>query len=426
MRTFVIKDLLLLLRDRKELVILILMPLVLIAILSFALGGIFDNMSPKLEMTVVLVNTEQEKEGFERFVRDVRAADLPEGAEAQLLQAAQQLRPQQLLRNMLQSESLSDMIRLSEMDGEAARLALERNEATAVVTIPPDFTYGALNKMLLDRGTGVEIGLEASEGSTLKAGVVYDLLNGFVRTVNFRTAMGQASGQHPGSGQNAANNPGVTGGVQTVEQYKAVSAQQYFTFGMAVMFILYIASSTASRAYGEKRHYTFERIVIAGAHPIAFLGGKAISAMMLAFVQLSVLFFVSGLAFRTFAGVSANVWLGLLGISASLSVCVGMLAALLTALNFRLQATTATVVFAGVFVSLLAFLGGSFFPVSQMPEWLQLIGEWTPNGAALSSYFLMMQGAEAGLWTAAIYRLLLLAAVFLAVGVWIFPKRRHG
>jgi ABC-2 type transport system permease protein len=425
MAPFLKKDVLLILRDRKELAILVLMPFVLIAILGFALGDMINAQAPTLDMTVALVDEEDEAGGFARFEAEVRSAALPEEAKATLLSAAEQVRPQRLLRNMLESPELSELLTLTEMERGDARLALERDEANALLRIPPDFTYNTLRSMLLEQGDGAVLELEASEASPLRAAVIRDIVEGFARSVNFRTALGQAASAAP-SDSPGADGARAEGGVEPVSRYAPVNSLQYYTIGMAVMFVLYIASSTAGRAFLEKKQYTFDRMLLAGAHPMRFLGGKIASGAMLAFLQLAVLFGLSSLIFRSFAGQPLRFWAGLALISAGIAVCVGGLAALLTAMNYRLRTGTATDLFSGMMVSLLAFLGGSFFPTAQMSDWLNMLGGWTPNGAALSSYLQMLQGAEAGRWMDDVYRLLAMAVVFTAAAVWMFPKRRDG
>src|SRR5690625_8046566 len=98
--------------------------------------------------------------------------------------------------------------------------------------------------------------------------------------------------------------------------------------------------------------------------------------------------------------------------------------ALLTAINIRIKSKTASKLFSSMIVMLLAFCEGSFFPVSQMSDSFNLIGEWTPNGAALTSYIQVAQGADTHRWLPGIYRLIALAGLCLLLSIAIFPKRR--
>jgi ABC-2 type transport system permease protein len=428
MGTFIKKDFMLMLRDRKELILLVVMPFILTMILGFALGNWIQGSqsTPQLDIKVALADADDETEGKERFVRELQAAGLPAEMRAQLLAAAESHSPKQMLLGILQSESLLEMIKLERLDPQESGKALDKNKADAILAIPADFTYNTLIKMLLDRGDGAELELVTSASNEWKANVLLDILSGIASELNFQTALNWASegaALKAGSESVAAT---VQGGLETVNQYKPVTSHQYFMFGMAVMFVLYVASNSALRALKEKRQLVYNRIIIAGTHPLKYLGGKAVSTTALAFVQLMVLFLLSSLVFQLFKGLTLQVLFGIAVTSAVLAICVGALSTVLTSLCYRMESDSVTDFFSGMFVALFAFLGGSFFPVSQMSDLLQTIGGWTPNGAALSSYLLAMQGAEAHVWMQPLYRLAIMAAVFFAAGVWIFPIRRDN
>ena len=428
MGTFIKKDFLLMLRDRKELILLVVMPFILTMILGFALGNWIQGSQsiPQLDIKVALADADDETEGKERFVRELQAAGMPAEMKAQLLAAAESHPPKQLVLGILQSESLLEMIKLERLDPQESGKALEQNKADAVLVFPADFTYSTLSKMLLDRGDGAVLELVTSASNEWKASVLLDILSGIASELNFQTALNWASEGEDLKASSDSVAANVQGGLETVNQYKPVTSHQYFMFGMAVMFVLYVASNSASRALTEKRQLVYNRIIIAGTHPLKYLAGKAVSTSALAFVQLMVLFLLSSLVFQLFKGLTLPVLLGIAVASAVLAICVGALSTILTSLCYRMESDSVTDIFSGMFVALFAFLGGSFFPVSQMSDLLQTIGGWTPNGAALSSYVLAMQGAEANVWMQPLYRLAVMAAVFFAVGVWSFPVRRDN
>ena len=428
MGTFIKKDFMLMLRDRKELILLVVMPFILTMILGFALGNWIQGSQsiPQLDIKVALADADDETEGKERFVRELQAAGMPAEMKAQLLAAAESHPPKQLVLGILQSESLLEMIKLERLDPQESGKALEQNKADAVLVFPADFTYSTLSKMLLDRGDGAVLELVTSASNEWKASVLLDILSGIASELNFQTALNWASEGEDLKASSDSVAANVQGGLETVNQYKPVTSHQYFMFGMAVMFVLYVASNSASRALTEKRQLVYNRIIIAGTHPLKYLAGKAVSTSALAFVQLMVLFLLSSLVFQLFKGLTLPVLLGIAVASAVLAICVGALSTILTSLCYRMESDSVTDIFSGMFVALFAFLGGSFFPVSQMSDLLQTIGGWTPNGAALSSYVLAMQGAEANVWMQPLYRLAIMAAVFFAVGVWSFPVRRDN
>ena len=110
-------------------------------------------------------------------------------------------------------------------------------------------------------------------------------------------------------------------------------------------------------------------------------------------------------------------------IAFSLSICVGAVAAFLTALTMRFDNDTITTVFSGGVVTIFAFLGGSFTPTEGLPVFIQKLGSWTPNGAALNAFLLWVQNLELGLLWEPLGRLLLITILLLVLGILLFPRK---
>src|SRR5690606_6233776 len=94
---FIKKDILVLLRNPQELLVLVLMPLILIAILGFALGGVMSGSTEAISAKVAFIDHSDEQKDVHAFIKKVKAKGLPQDAEEALLQGAHQLRPIQIL-----------------------------------------------------------------------------------------------------------------------------------------------------------------------------------------------------------------------------------------------------------------------------------------------------------------------------------------
>jgi len=425
MGNFIKKDILILVRDRKELAILILMPFILIAILGFALGNFINGNSVSLDLQFMLVVEDDEVSGMARVLEEIWRSELPEEVKVQLAQAAEQIRPQAMLRTIFDSEEFSEFGYYQEMSMEEGKRAVEQDEAAVLLIVPEDYTYNLLRKMLLDSGDGAELLVEGSSKYPISAGIFQDIMESFARNVNYETALGQisaANGVMTAGSQTSTDT--VQGGVEFIDALEPIKSMQYYTFGMAVMFIMYAATSIASRAFNEKQQFTFDRIIVAGTNPLSYLAGKAISATMLVFMQLAVLFGLSALLFQTFSGKSLEFWLALMLVMVVLSLCMGGLASLLTSLNFRAEDYRSSQVFGGLFITLLSFLGGSFYPTSEMSEVISNLGGWTPNGAALNAFVQITQGGGLERYLDSIVRLLVLSGLLFVVSFMLFPRRR--
>ncbi|SES05755.1 ABC transporter permease [Salipaludibacillus aurantiacus] len=419
MLSFILKDLKIMARDRTELIVLLLMPLILIGILGFALRGMFEGNTEALEMQVALVQLDDEEVGIEAFIEDLEESGAPDEQVQALENAASDISPSRLLMAMFENDELEEIIAIVETDQETAESYVRNEEVAAVLTIPEHFTYDSLRKMMLDEGEGSSLALTVTEYGSLRASIFNDVISQFVRELNFETAIAQAYGGELPPGEEAA-----VGGRESATAADPVSSMQYYALGMAVMFVLYVSSTLSSKAFVEKKQHVFYRILLTGTHPVTYLSGKFISASLIAFLQLAILFSLSAIVFQAFTFHSIDFWLGMAGISAALSLCVGALAALLTALVVRYNNDAISSIFSGGVVSLFAFVGGSFFPTDNMPAFFKFIGSWTPNGAGLAAYVQWLQGYETSVIMGSLLRIAVATVIIIVVSLLIFPRRR--
>ena len=257
--------------------------------------------------------------------------------------------------------------------------------AQAVITVPQGFTRDVLAGMLLgDRGGQLQVAL--SEASPLRASIVSDIMEGFAREVSYQSALGRLV-------QGAPPTPAaVDGAVETFEAARGVSSVAFYTFGMAAMFALFVVGSISGRAFLEKDSLAFDRILVSGASPVAFLLSKTIAGGITVVLQLAFLFLAGGLMLGAFAGQPASFWVSVTLTGLLFGLSVGALGALVTAINFRQDNKSLSDVFSSVMVMVLAVFGGSFYPL-EPGSFLARIGQWTPNGAALNSFLAAAQGA---------------------------------
>lgn len=418
MYAFLKKDILVLVRNRTELAVLLAMPFLLIAILGFALSGLLSGNSEALLMEVAIVQEDDEQQGLTRFAEALEKSEMPAAEKSRLKEAAETTSPATLLQEILKGESLSSLVKVHEMDAAAAKRALEQEEIVATLTIPEDFTFQALQKMLLGAGDGSELQLMISDQAATQAEVFQSILDEIVQSLNFESAIFRT-----GVEAGAEETQPQFGGVESISAAEPISSFQYYTIGMAVMFALFVSGIISSMAYMEKKQFVFQRILLSNHHPFIYLTGKAISAAVIALCQFLILFFFSSLIFRAFDLTDLSFWPGMLLIAASLAVCVGALAAFLTSLMMRFNNDTITTVFSGIVVTIFAFLGGSFTPTDNLPVFIQQLGGWTPNGASLQAFLIWTQTQEIGLLWEPLSHVLLVAIALLILSLLIFPGK---
>lgn len=415
MGAFLIKDIMLLLRDRSELMVLLVMPFLLIAILGFSLRGIFSGDLEALEMDIALVAEEDEAQAVAAVQSEIDEMGLPQEASQALKQAAESASPQTMLLSMLEDENLGEVITVNQMGHVQARESLEEGTIDAVITLPEGFTEDSLRNMLFGTSGGGELELLVADVSSIRADVLQSLLAEFVRTVNFEASISRLAGEEA--------TVEVSGGIETITARQPITSFQYYTVGMAVMFVLFVGSTIAGQANLEQKQMVFDRIRLSNRPPLFYLSSKALAAAAIVFVQLTLLFGLSALLFQTFQADSWAFWSGIAIISVVLALAVGCLAALMVAITLRLESDAVPAIFSGGVISLMAFVGGSFMPLDGMPEALRAIGNWTPNGAALSAYFSWLLEPDMNQLVGPLARIAAVAVAFLLMALVLFPRK---
>ncbi|AOM82285.1 ABC transporter permease [Salisediminibacterium beveridgei] len=417
MLTYIVKDLKLLLRNRTELLLLFAMPLILIAILGFALRGLLTGGGEALDIDVALIDLDDRQGAQEQLLEDLSASGMPEDAIDELSRSLQEISPARMLDQLLESDEMSGMITIHrEEETEAALNGLEENRYNAVIEVPEHFTYDSLVLMIIGEGDGSSLQLTIQDEQSIYGRVMHDILNRFTETFNLETAIAREIAEEPERSMTEL------GQIETLTSYDPINSQQYYTAGMAVMFVLYTAATIASFANVERKSHVLDRILLSGTGAVSYLSGKWLSAMLIAFLQLIVLFGLSALVFQTFPQSSPSFWLGIVLISLVMAMSVGALGALVSAITIRQKSNAAANVFSGGVVALMAFTGGSFFPTEGLPGIIRTVGDLTPNGQGMTLYLRWIQGFEMSELLPSIYRLLLICVLLTVLAAGLYPK----
>ena len=149
-----------------------------------------------------------------------------------------------------------------------------------------------------------------------------------------------------------------------------------FLPGMIFLSVLFIAQGMSGDVWNEKRLGTLRRAASSPPSMAAFLAGKVLAGgSIVALVAL--------------VGVAAGLLLFDLSLShaplavlwVTFSGCV-MLAYFVLLQSFA-SSQRAGDMLSNIVLFPVLMLGGSFFPLEMMPDWMAAVGRWTPNGAAL-------------------------------------------
>lgn len=430
MLTFLKKDLKLIVRDPVELLLLLGMPLVLIAILGFALGNLLGTGSGTVADTspvhieAGLVVEDDISQGRAAFREALSASDRQALEQAGLLLGSQSFDPLDIMREFLLDEGLQELLTVTQLSAIEADAQLASGDLHAVITVPQGFSAALYSRMLLDEGDSAAVLVQLSDDAPLRASIVRDLLQGFAAEFSTQTALQQlASERGEIPSLQGSDVPLVTGSIERLSgDQREVTSFAYYAFGMAVMFMLYLVGNSGTRAYLELANFSFDRIIISNARPVNFLVSKAVAAAIVGFAQIMILIIITNLLFGALRGQPLEFWLQATAIAAMAALTVGALAALVTAVVVRTSNKGIADAFNSVIVFVFALLGGSFVPLGD--GLFAQLGEWTPNGAALKALLDAARGLDASTWGFGMFKLAVMAVICLLLALLIFPRAR--
>ncbi len=323
------KDLLLLVRDRRALVMLFVMPVAFIVVF-----GMFFKFGPdKAEPRPIAVWHAPGDARGERVVAN--------------LQASEAFVPQPL------------------PSAEAVRSAVAREDVIAGVIIPADFLPGA---------QPVELSID--EGMSLQVrGPLQGALTGLV--VRAVLGLPPPSASEPAI-LVARTPPGID------RPMTSISAFQVTVPGNAVLFGFFIALSVAIGFTEERRSGTWRRSLAAPVSRATLLLAKLVPYSLVGLGQMAFLFTIGALAFGM--QIAGSV-LGLVVLSIAVVICATSLGLLLASLG-RTEKQIGSI--GPPVLLVMGMLGGCMFPRVAMPAIMQKIGLAMPHGWALDGYYALL------------------------------------
>ncbi|HEY1792496.1 MAG TPA: ABC transporter permease [Opitutaceae bacterium] len=189
--------------------------------------------------------------------------------------------------------------------------------------------------------------------------------------------------------------------------------------GWAMQFLLFALTSSATALFREKEHGIFQRILSAPVTRSDVLWSKFLYGICLGLVQLGTLFLAGHVLYGIDLGARFPELLVVCATAAAACTSFGMLIA---AVSPTPEAARGLSTFA---ILLLCAIGGAWFPVSFMPEFIQKLSR-------LTLVYWSMEGFSQVLWARDGFMdilptlgwLALITAIAMAVAVWRFRRGR--
>jgi ABC-2 type transport system permease protein len=349
------KDLLQLRKDRAALLMMFAVPLLLMAVL----GSVFNSADAGQSVTAT-----------------VQVINRDNGPQAQALISA--LRHTSTVRVQMRT------------DGDSAEKAVRDGDQVALLIIPAGFSsaekasYARLTYYAVANNTSVEAQVARGTVQAVVQRMAFAAVTAQAIAQAQRASHGTVDAAVTRSLTRQANqqlnaNPPVA--IRTVNATGRTDRGIDNTVpGYALMFALFALTAGAGTIIEEKQSGTFKRLLIAPLPPYALLGGKLLAQFLQTLVQLTVLFVLGAVLFKINLGSSIPA-LALIIVGTSFAATgLGMILVSFVRTQRQLRPVTTLVVLT------FSALGGSWWPVSIEPQWMQTVSKITLNSWAMQGF----------------------------------------
>lgn len=410
--SIIIKDLKIILSDKKALAIMILMPIILTTILSFALKGSFisdDDISiGVVDIAVVkLYNEKTDSKAFKNSLRNsIISQGMEEGLMDELANSGSEVNPEDIFfKDFLSSEELSKFISYRVVEENEGLKLLKDGKISAVVLLPEKFIYDMKINLLTPFRNKINIEIITHPDKNISGEIVKSVIKAYSSTMS-SVIIGKnvllesvIANNTDGDGFNnidelmeemkdVISNINVNIENFAVKGRRHITSADYYAVAMMTMFILFASGQGGRMLLEEKDNLTYGRMIVAGTSKTIILLGKLITVFLIAIIQIAVMIIFSYFALKVQWGDFSLILL----VSISAAFAVAGLGILVGALTFRTGNYKIANAFESAIIYVMALLGGSFFPIDVMPKAIQKLDFLSINGIALKAYLKIILG----------------------------------
>ena len=397
-----LKDLKVWMRDPSALGVLMGMPVILILILGSAFGGLGDAGGSFGKVAIVNLD-----------VGPATADQTDVGAEVVNLLAG--------------NDDITALFEIVERgDAAEVRQQVEAGELVAALIVPKEFS------VRINDAEPVELEVLRDPGSELSSGVWESIARSIAAELSRVSVVAQTAGTAAAEAglapeavgavvgaavqaatADGAESPILVAATDLERDEREIGPLDYYSLSMTSMFLLFVSMFGAFSFITERREQTMARLLTTPTRRSAYVGGKMLGIMLLGLVQFGVLFAYTSGMMRVNWGES---------VLATWMMAGGELAAA-TGLAVLIASIAKTERGAGgvgpLVVQVMALLGGAFFQISILPEWIQPIRYVSVVGWALEGFQkIQIEGAGPAEVLGQFAALLAFAVVFFGIGVW--------
>ena len=404
MLDLIVKDLKRVLRDKKALAIILVMPIILMTILGFTVGKFMMDSSAWIgHVKIGIVNLDNREDLLDRVIETFSAIGIEDNSSNR--NGLEEINDIDLVKGLLdifEVDEIKSFMSYEIFNEQDAMEKLETGELNSVVFIPKDFTYNTLLSLATPFTQRQEIEVIVNKNSQFSGRIVEEIVGGYTNVIS-TSINGKNSilevGAELGVGDSLysevqdavsklhAGNSILGIKIEDVATMRAINGMQYYAVAQGMMFVLYVIGFFAKYALDEKHNHTHDRLILSNLSANKMLLSLGISSGIIVLLQILIFSIYSSLVFKISWGNPANVFI----LSVFVALATAGMTILISAINMRTSNAKISNMFDAVVVIILSVLGGSFVPLSGAPT-LERIGRLTPNGAAINGFLKIMQG----------------------------------
>lgn len=314
-------------------------------------------------------------------------------------------------------DSVSEARKQVKSGSEAAGEGEGENAADAAFVIPAGLSDA------LGTGSSAQITVVGGEGAPLASQVALSVAEGFATEVGavelaVRTVIEEGETPDPVAidaiTREAARTPSPISVEDLSAEARMLKQTTYLAAGMSVFFLFFTVSFGVSGLLEERKIGTLNRLLCAPIDRRAVILAKAMTSYALGLVSMTVLIVATTFMLGAQWGNPLGVALLVMSV---VFAAMGILAVVAATARTQAQAES----FQAIISLVLAFLGGTFFPVSQVGGWLETASFITPHAWFLRGLAELQSGQVSAVFPS-VGALLLFGSVTTAVA-WPFMRK---
>ena len=429
--SIIIKDLKIVLSDKQAIIITMLMPLILMTILSMALKGSFmDSDDGGIEkIPVALVKQYDEGADSKIFIKTLEKR-------LNIDISRDEVNPEKMFfEDFLGNEEVSRLIDFRIEEEGRARDLLNEGQISAIIILPEKYLYDMKINLLTPFRNKVDFKVLTHPDRPVAGEIVTSLMEAYANTMSSliigKNVLIESASANDLGGDSFDHIDEIMEGMTdlvagikvnidnvAVEGRRTIKSTEYYAVAMMTMFILYAAGQGGRMLLEEKDNQTYQRMVIADISKSHILTGKFFAIFLIASIQIVIMLAYSHFALKVNWGNIKS----LLVLSTASAFSVAGLGIFIGSLTYRAENYRLANAFESVIIQVMAFLGGSFFPLDFMPEIIRKISFISLNGVGLKAYLKIILGYGFSDILINVSILAIAGILFTLAGVIIFNK----